>query len=250
MRAGPADHDFVVESALQERGVRAPGTGTRGAGAWARSSALGADAGAAGARHSSLGGVRNGHGRWAVDFNGNFSCPAQEILNGVSPYHPGRTATRARRGRGRASARRVRARRVRDLPGARRCCSACRSRLSRSRLAEWLWVGLMLAPPAGSRCDRRRARLARLRRRAAGAGRRHTRSCYGIGRLRPHARPRGQLALARPRLARRARARRIDRDQAGRRCRWSPGSSPTRRWLRRRTAAASSAARSGSPAGR
>jgi hypothetical protein len=33
--------------------------------------------------------IRNGHAAWAVDFNGNFRVPAQEILQGSSPYHPG-----------------------------------------------------------------------------------------------------------------------------------------------------------------
>jgi hypothetical protein len=32
--------------------------------------------------------IRNGHAAWAIDFNGNFRLPAQEILHGTSPYHP------------------------------------------------------------------------------------------------------------------------------------------------------------------
>jgi hypothetical protein len=32
--------------------------------------------------------LRNGHSAWAIDFNGNFRAPAQEILDGHSPYHP------------------------------------------------------------------------------------------------------------------------------------------------------------------
>jgi Glycosyltransferase family 87 len=37
--------------------------------------------------------VRQGHVAWAVDFNGNFRMPAQEILHGTSPYHPGELQT-------------------------------------------------------------------------------------------------------------------------------------------------------------
>ena len=33
--------------------------------------------------------IRDGHDAWAIDFNGNFREPAQEILRGTSPYHPG-----------------------------------------------------------------------------------------------------------------------------------------------------------------
>ena len=36
--------------------------------------------------------IRNGHSAWAIDFNGNFRSPAQEILDGHSPYHPGQLA--------------------------------------------------------------------------------------------------------------------------------------------------------------
>ncbi len=36
--------------------------------------------------------IRNGHSAWAIDFNGNFRSPAQEILDGHSPYHPARLA--------------------------------------------------------------------------------------------------------------------------------------------------------------
>ena len=32
--------------------------------------------------------IRDGHGAWAIDFNGNFREPAHEILRGASPYHP------------------------------------------------------------------------------------------------------------------------------------------------------------------
>jgi Glycosyltransferase family 87 len=32
-------------------------------------------------------GFHNGTGAWALDFNGNFVIPAREILRGVSPYH-------------------------------------------------------------------------------------------------------------------------------------------------------------------
>ena len=32
--------------------------------------------------------IRDGHGAWAIDFNGNFREPAREILHGASPYHP------------------------------------------------------------------------------------------------------------------------------------------------------------------
>jgi hypothetical protein len=32
--------------------------------------------------------IRNGHSAWAIDFNGNFRIPAQEILRGNLPYHP------------------------------------------------------------------------------------------------------------------------------------------------------------------
>jgi hypothetical protein len=32
--------------------------------------------------------IRDGHGAWAIDFNGNFREPAREILRGSSPYHP------------------------------------------------------------------------------------------------------------------------------------------------------------------
>jgi hypothetical protein len=37
--------------------------------------------------------LRQGHHAWAVDFNGNFRMPAQEILHGTSPYHPGALET-------------------------------------------------------------------------------------------------------------------------------------------------------------
>ena len=30
--------------------------------------------------------LRNGHGAWAIDFEGNFRQPAQAILAGTSPY--------------------------------------------------------------------------------------------------------------------------------------------------------------------
>ena len=36
--------------------------------------------------------IRNGHSAWAIDFNGNFRSPAQEILDGHSPYHPAQLA--------------------------------------------------------------------------------------------------------------------------------------------------------------
>ena len=32
--------------------------------------------------------IRDGHGAWAIDFNGNFREPARELLRGSSPYHP------------------------------------------------------------------------------------------------------------------------------------------------------------------
>jgi Glycosyltransferase family 87 len=37
--------------------------------------------------------LRHGHNAWAIDFNGNFRMPAQEILHGTSPYHPGELET-------------------------------------------------------------------------------------------------------------------------------------------------------------
>ena len=37
--------------------------------------------------------LRQGHHAWAVDFNGNFRMPAQEILHGTSPYHPAELQT-------------------------------------------------------------------------------------------------------------------------------------------------------------
>jgi hypothetical protein len=85
MRASLADLDPILVSATLERGVRAPGV-----------------AHACG-RVLSLGwfalmplcvaifvfqSVRNGHPAWAIDFDGNFRLPAQEILHGNSPYHP------------------------------------------------------------------------------------------------------------------------------------------------------------------
>lgn len=35
-----------------------------------------------------IGSFHVGTGAWAVDFRGNFTVPAHDILNGVSPYHP------------------------------------------------------------------------------------------------------------------------------------------------------------------
>jgi hypothetical protein len=35
------------------------------------------------------GSFHSGTGAWAIDFHGNFFVPAHEIVNGVSPYHPG-----------------------------------------------------------------------------------------------------------------------------------------------------------------
>ena len=36
---------------------------------------------------------RSGVGAWALDFNGNFTIPAHDILRGVSPYDPQRISS-------------------------------------------------------------------------------------------------------------------------------------------------------------
>ena len=63
--------------------------------------------------------IRDGHGAWAIDFNGNFREPAHEILRGSSPYDPDELVrVKAARGR-RPQPHRLRPRRVRGLSGAR-----------------------------------------------------------------------------------------------------------------------------------
>ena len=56
---------------------------------------------------------RSGVGAWALDFNGNFTIPAHDILRGVSPVRPGVSRARARR----------RGRRARSPTSSPRACS-------------------------------------------------------------------------------------------------------------------------------
>ena len=158
-----------------------------------------------------VGSFHNGTGAWALDFNGNFVIPARDILRGVSPYHPAYLE------------------RVRDAVAAGHRPDEFSNGVFATypapalligvpftylpaALAEWLWLGLM-----------RRAALAlrivgvrdwRVYGAALLTPRTRDVALVRHRQLRADARARSDLALARPRLARRPRARRADRAQA------------------------------------
>jgi Glycosyltransferase family 87 len=92
-------------------------------------------------------GFHKGTGAWALDFNGNFVIPAKDILHGVSPYHPAYLE------------------RVRDAVAAGRRSDEFSHGVFATypppalligvpftflpaAVAEWLWVGLMVASAA------------------------------------------------------------------------------------------------------
>jgi hypothetical protein len=94
-------------------------------------------------------GFHNGTGAWALDFNGNFVIPARDILRGVSPYHPAYLEhVRAAVAAGHRSdefSRGVFA----TYPAPALLIGVPFTYLP-AALAEWLWLGLMVACAASA----------------------------------------------------------------------------------------------------
>jgi hypothetical protein len=88
--------------------------------------------------------ARGLEGAWAIDFNGNLRIPAQEILNGLSPYHPDvleRVRASVAAGGSPADVQRG----VFAAYPAPALLLGVPFTYLPAALAEWLWVALMLA---------------------------------------------------------------------------------------------------------